>query len=430
LSKLAVLGGKPSVPKKVTALFAGSKTPYPSSYPLIGDGEIKEVMSVLKSRRFCFHTSDDSKNIAFSGGFAKYVGVKYAIAVNSGTAALHCAIAAAGAGPGDEVITSPYSFIASAQCILHNNAVPIFADIDPRTYCIDPEDVERKITDRTKAIIAVHIHGNVADMKKLKEISEAHSIPVIEDAAQAHGAEYDGKKVGGIGDMGCFSFQESKNMTCGEGGMFVTNNEEFYQRARKAMFFGEALDKEEREYISRALGWNYRMPEICAAIGIAQLKRLDKMNKQRIANAKTLTKYLSEIDGITPPYVASNVKHVYYQYAPLFDKNKVGISRDSFWTAVKAEGVVLSGYSNSPLYLHPVIKDFAAYGKGCPYTCPYYGKPIHYEEGLCPTAEKIWKSVFALYVHPPLDQKDMMAYGEAFQKVASNISELKAAGYE
>ena len=429
MPKLALLGGKPSVSKKVKALYVGSKTTYAAGYPIIEKEEIKEVMKVLKSRRFCRHTSNDSRTIALGEAFAKYIGVKYGIALNSGTAALHCAVAAAGAGPGDEVITSPYSFIASAQGILHHNAVPIFADIDPKTYTLDPDDVERKITSKTKAIMPVHIHGNPADMKRLKEISEKHGIPLIEDAAQAHGAEHEGKKVGGIGDMGCFSMQESKNITCGEGGMFVTNNEEYYERASKTMFFGEALDKEAREYISRVLGWNYRMPEISAAIGLAQMKRLDKLNSQRIANANTLTKYVREIDGITPPYVAPNTKHVFYQYAPLFDKSKMGISRDSFWTALRAEGVPLSLYSQAPLYLHPMVKDFQAYPKGCPYTCPYYGKPPHYDVGLCPTAEKVWKEVFALYLHPPLDQEGVKEFGEAFQKVAENIHELKAAGH-
>jgi len=266
----------------------------PIAKPLIGDEEINAVIKVLKSGMLAHGKEVE----AFEKEFAQYLGAKHAVAVVNGTAALDVALKVLKIGLGDEVITTPFTFIASANAILFQGARPVFADIDPKTYSLDPNEVLEKITDETKAIVVVHLYGQPADMKAFKEIAEDHKLYLIEDCAQAHGAEFEGQKVGTFGDIAAFSFYPTKNMTTGEGGMVVTNDCELAKKVDLIRNHGQA-----EKYLHVELGYNLRMTNIAAAIGRAQLKKLDEWNRKRIENARLLTEGISKIDGLTPPHV-------------------------------------------------------------------------------------------------------------------------------
>ena len=273
--------------------------------PVIEEEEINAVIDVMKSGMI----AQGPKVIEFEEEFAKYVGAKYGIATNSGTSALHVAILAAGIGEGDEVITTPFTFAATGNSILYTGARPVFVDIDPETFTIDPSKIEEAITDKTKAIMPVQLYGQSADMDAIMKIAKEHDLIVIEDAAQAHGAEYNGVKVGNLGDMACFSFYPTKNMTTSEGGMITTNNEKFAENAKVYRAHGSAT-----KYHHDVLGYNFRMTDIAAAIGLEQLKKIDGFNAKRIENAKYLNEGLAGIDLIETPVLKDGCKHVYHQY--------------------------------------------------------------------------------------------------------------------
>ena len=273
--------------------------------PVIEEEEINAVIDVMKSGMI----AQGPKVIEFEEEFAKYVGAKYGIATNSGTSALHVALLAAGIGEGDEVITTPFTFAATGNSILYTAARPVFVDIDPETFTIDPAKIEEAITDKTKAIMPVQLYGQAADMEPIMKIAKEHDLIVIEDAAQAHGAEYNGEKVGNLGDMACFSFYPTKNMTTSEGGMITTNSEEFAENAKVFRAHGSAT-----KYHHDVLGYNFRMTDIAAAIGLEQLKKIDSFNAKRIENAKCLNEGLKDIDSIETPIVKDGCKHVYHQY--------------------------------------------------------------------------------------------------------------------
>lgn len=275
----------------------------PISKPSVGDEEINAIKRVLKTGLLTY-----GKEVRkFEEEFSTYVGTKFGVATNNGTSALHTALASLGIKEGDEVITTSFSFISTATCILMQGAKPSFCDIDPRTYNIDPEQIKEKISEKTKAIIAVHLFGQPCEMKPILEIAEDHGIPVVEDACQAHGAEYHGRKVGSLGDVGCFSFYPTKNMTTGEGGMLTTDDEEIAEKARMFVDHGQR-----GRHYHESLGYNYRMTNISAALGRIQLKKLDDFNGRRIENAKF---YNENLEGVQKPHVAKDVKHVFHQYS-------------------------------------------------------------------------------------------------------------------
>ena len=372
--KPAILGGEPVRKKPL------------GEWPIITDEEIEAVTRVLRRRKLFASMYSGIEVPAFEEEFAKAMNVKYAVAVSSGTAALDIVLRALGVSVGDEVITTPYTFIASATCILHNHAIPVFADVDPKTRNISPEDIERKITPKTKAIVVVHIAGHPAEMDEIMEIAERHGLYVIEDAAQAHLAEYKGKLVGGIGHAAIFSFQESKNMMAGEGGVITTNDEELAEKCRSLREHGRKKDKP--WYFHEVLGWNYRMTEMQAAILRVQLKRLPKITEERRANAKYLDKLLSDLDAVRPGYVAPYVKHAYHLYLVDYFPEKLGLPKKTFVEAVEAEGIPLMGGYMWPVYENPVFSDLSKRPK-CPFECPLIGRRIEYPKGLCPNAEKL-----------------------------------------
>ncbi len=363
----------------------------PIAKPLIGDEEINAVTEVLKSGMLA--SGKEVKE--FEKEFAQYLGAKHGIAVVNGTAALDVALKALRIGPGDEVITTPFTFIASANSILFQGAKPVFADIDPKTYNLDPNEVLEKITDKTKTIVVVHLYGQPADMKAFKEIAEDHKLYLIEDCAQAHGAEFNGQKVGTFGDIAAFSFYPTKNMTTGEGGMVVTNDDELAKKADLIRNHGQA-----EKYLHVELGYNLRMTNIAAAIGRAQLKKLDGWNKKRIENARLLTGGISKIDGLTPPYVDERVKHVFHQYVIKVEE-EFPLSREDLMAKLGEKGIGTAVHYPIPVHHQP-----------------FYQK-LGYPKDICPNAIEASKKVLSLPVHPAVSEEDI-AY------IINTLRELEA----
>ena len=330
----------------------------------------------------------------FEKEFGEYIGVEQAVAVANGTLALDAALKALKLGSGDEVVTSAFSFIASSNCVLYQGAKPVFADIDPRNFNIDPSDVAEKITPKTKAIIPVHLYGQPAEMDALKQIAEDHRIALVEDAAQAHGAEYEGRKVGGLGDIGCFSLYATKNMTTGEGGIITTNNRELARKVRLLINHGDT-----GKYNHVILGYNYRMPEASAAVGSVQLKKLDRSNDIRRKNASVLTKGIKKISGLTPPYIEDNVKHVFYQYV-IRVEDSYPMDRDKLAEHLREKGVGVAVHYPTPVYGQPLYKELG------------YGKMV------CPVAEDASKRVLSLPVHPSVTEEDITYMLDNFEEVS------------
>jgi len=351
----------------------------PIAKPYFGKEEENAVKEVLESGILV----SGPKTKAFEKEFAEYIGVEHAVAVTNGTVALDVALKALNLGPGDEVITPAFSFIASSNCILFQNAKPVFADIDSRTFNIDPSDVAEKITSKTKALIPVHLFGQPAKMDALKEIAEDKGIFLVEDAAQAHGAEYKGQKAGSIGDMGCFSFYATKNMTVGEGGMITTNDPKLARKARLLRNHGQS-----QKYHHDTLGYNYRMTEFCAAIGSVQLKKLDESNAKRRVNAQLLTQGIRRFHGLTVPYVDKDVKHIFHQYVVRVEEDYPR-DRDELADSLTEKGVGVAVHYPLPIYRQPL-----------------YLK-LGYEETKCPNTEDACRRVLSLPVHPLVDRKDV-----------------------
>jgi perosamine synthetase len=357
----------------------GLKRKIPIAKPVLGKKELEAVKEVFESGMLV-----QGKRVKlFEEKFAEYICVEHAIAVTNGTIALDVALKALNLGPGDEVITSAFSFIASGNCVLFQNAKPVFADIDPKTFNIDPSDVAEKITAKTKALIPVHLFGQPAKMDALKEIAEDHEIALVEDAAQAHGAEYKGQKAGSIGDIGCFSFYATKNMTVGEGGMITTNDPKLARKARLLRNHGET-----QKYHHDTLGYNYRMTEFCAAIGSVQLKKLDEFNEKRRENAQLLTQGIRKFHGLTVPYVEKDVKHIFHQYVVRVE-DAYRLDRDELADLLTEKGVGVAVHYPIPLYRQQLYLKLG------------YG-------GIkCPNTEEACRRVLSLPVHPRVDRKDI-----------------------
>lgn len=385
------------------------KKPFPP-YPVIGEEEANAVINVAKSGNLSMFDADFLGGVGvrkFEKSFAEYHEIEYAISVNSGTAALHTAISALNINSGDEVIVPPYTFTATATSVLMNNAVPVFVDVDSRTFNLNPEKIENAITERTKAIIPVHLLGCPAEMDSITKIAKRYKLAVIEDCAQAPGALYKGKKVGTFGHLATFSFQKTKNMTTGEGGMILTSDSALAHRCRLIRNHGEQFIAEHpREYLPNILGWNYRMTEMEAAIGIEQLKKLDKFNDIRIRNSNYLTKELSKIEGINPPYSAPYVKHVFHIYAVTYDQDMIALPREKFVRALEAEGIPVWRGHPRPLYENPIFKEW------------------DYRKEPCPVTEELCQNVIAFYlIRPPATIEDMDDIVKAFEKIIGNIKE-------
>lgn len=422
--KLGIDGGKPVLERSDF-----------KNWPILSQDDRKFINEVLDSGVVAGGTAPQVK--ALEKEWAKYTGSKYCLTTCSGTAALHMSLAAVGVGPGDEIITSAFTFLASASCALHQNAVPVFADIDPRTYCIDPKSIEAAITERTKAIIPVHIQGQPADMDPIMEIAKKYNLFVIEDACQAHGAMYKGKMVGTFGNTGTFSLNNFKNLCGGEGGLFITDDEAILNKGSLVRCFGDEVDEVSRRRVYNAsiLGYMYRNQELPAALTRGQLLHLDEFNDVRIANANYLTKELSKIPGVIPPYCPEENKHVYFMYNVRFDPKAAGIDceprkfRIAVEKALYKEGMLVGQWQSMPVPAQDLFQSKLGYaGSGYPWSInESKGIKYNYDVDQFPVAKELCDTYTIVHgVHPPNGTDLMDKFVEAFKKVFANLDQVVA----
>lgn len=423
-SRLALQGGPPVITGPLRAFHS------------VGEEEAQVAAEVVRGGVLSAYIG--APGPAFMGGprvrdfeamAAAYFGVKHAIAVSSWTSGLIAAIAALGLEPGDEVITTPWTMAATATAILHNNAIPVFADIDPHTFNIDPVSVERLVSPRTRAIMAVDIFGQSADMQALRALAQRRGLKLLSDTAQAPGARYGDQFAGLQADIGGYSLNYHKHIHCGEGGILVTNNDRLAQRMCMIRNHAEAVtDASTAPELAGLLGFNFRMGEIEAAIASVQLGKLAARVASRQRAAAQLNTGLSALDGIATPLVAPGNSHAYYVYGLVLDIAAIGISRSKLIEALRAEGVpgLMDGYQN--VHLLPLFRHKIAYGtQGFPWALTDAGRSMVYEPGNCPVAEELHANSFlglSLCMNE-LSEDDVQLILEAFAKVWANLDALR-----
>lgn len=425
------------VNKNKLALLGGEKT-IPNALPLynsIGEEERKAVDEVMKSGILskylgCWH--DDfyggPKVREFESLCAEVFNVKHAISVNSWTSGLIAAVGAIGIEPGDEIIVTPWTMCASATAILHWFAIPVFADIDPKTFNICPKSIEKNISSRTKAIMSVDIFGQSADMNSIITLAKKYNLKVISDTAQSPGALYHEQFAGTLADVGGYSLNYHKHIHTGEGGILVTNDSEIAEKLMLIRNHAEAVvGSKGTSSLTNMIGYNFRLGEIECAIGIEQIKKLKNIVGDRQLLAQRLTLGLSTLPGLTLPYVCSNATHVYYIYPLKLDLETLQCSREIIVKALQAEGVtVYSGYQN--VHLLPMFQEKIAYGsKGFPWSASFYGEDVSYSKGICPIAEQLHDESFiglGLCVHE-FDNDSIDSIVRAFHKVWGSIDEIR-----
>lgn len=422
--------------KEKLAIFGGAQTIHTEFkyYNSIGCEEVQAAKLVIESgvlSQFLGAWHKDfyggPKVREFERNCESFFGVKHAVTVNSATSGLIAAVGAIGIEPGDEIIVSPWTMCASATAILHWNAIPVFADIEPDTFCLDPQSVEANITPYTKAIMAVDIFGHSADMDVLLAIAAKYGLKIISDSAQAPSAMYKGKYAGTLADVGCYSLNYHKHIHTGEGGILVTDNDEIAERLRLIRNHAEAVvgDKGETN-LTNMIGYNFRLGEIECAIGIEQLKKLEGFVATRQRIADRLSKGLQGLLGLRTPVVKSDCTHVYYYYPIILDVQTLGVSRDKIHAALKAEGVPVGNrYQN--LHLLPMYQKKIAYGsKGFPWSAELCKRDVDYSKGICPVAEELNDSTYlglGMCVYD-LSDKDVDLLVAAFRKVWSALEAL------
>ncbi|MDD2706421.1 MAG: DegT/DnrJ/EryC1/StrS family aminotransferase [Verrucomicrobiae bacterium] len=415
--QLAILGGPKAVPDGLV-----------KKWPPIDDIDREMVMASLNGANHAFGPNCQ----AFEKEFASWNGNRFAITTNSGTAALHMGLAACGLSAGDQVIVTSYSWSSSATCILHHNCIPVFVDIDFDTINIDVDKIEAAITPATKAIVVVHLHGLAVNMEKVMAIARKHNLKVIEDACQSHGAEFKGKKVGTWGDCGAFSFNQNKCLCSGEGGMFVTDNEDILQKARQIWSFGETrTPSESRDYHAYALGWMYRNNDLTAAFGRAQLGKLTRYLEIERANAQVLLRRIRGLKGLIPPTEPPNHLHTYYNFTCRIDMKEAGWTGDpsrfrhAVMKALQSEGAQTGIWQSFMLPHMTVFQAKNAYGRGCPWSCPNAAK-VDYNPLQFPAAQRHVDTHFGMTMplRAPNGPDVAEKVGDAFQKVFGNIRQL------
>ena len=423
-TKLAIHGGTRTVPEGLE-----------KRWPPITQEDIDAVVGVLKSG--VLWGPKEEQVIGLQEDFANYIGAKHALVVNSGTAALHASVVAAGVGPGDEVITPAYSFWATAQAILAHNGIPVFVDIEPEYMNMDPAKIEEKITDRTKALMPVHVHGLCADMDPINDIAKKHGLKVIEDAAQAAGSRYKGRFAGVLGDVAGFSLNGSKNLPAGEGGIVTTNDDEMYERARQMAMFGEKVvpKGEIRLYDAHIMGFNYRNNEMADAFCRSILKRYDHLQTLRRENVDYLNRELGKIKGVKPPSEPEGYVHSWHLYKVRLYPEELGITdihvKRFRWAVHKAlveEGVNLFEWHNMPVPAQKIFLDKDAYGKGAPWTCSHanqHARDMVYDPFDYPVTIDMFDRSFCIEpIYPPNGRELMEYFVEAFNKVFDNLDEV------
>ena len=424
MSKLAIDGGIPVRTR-----------PFPP-YVTIGEEEKRAALEVLDSKVLSDFLGTWSPQFyggtrvrKFEDEWSAYFGVKHAVTVNSATSGLMAAVGAAGVGPGDEVIVSPYTMTASASCVLAFNAVPVFADIDSETFCLTADTIRARVTPRTRAVVVVDLFGQPPDMDPIMALAQEHNLLVIEDSAQSPGARYKGRYAGTLADIGVFSLNYHKTIHTGEGGVVVTARDDLAERLQLIRNHAEVVVKGKgTKNIVSMLGFNFRMTEIEAAIGSEQLKKLDRLLAPRLEAAAFLTEGLSGLTGLTPPVVRPEVRHGWYLYAFRYDPGQTGVPRARFTAALQAEGIpVFEGYVE-PIYLQPMYQERTLYGEvGCPFRCPHYKGDVSYVRGLCPVTERMHydELMFTNICHASITRADLSDFVGAVRKVHGAFREAQ-----
>ena len=398
MERLAIKGGYP---------VRGGKIYYGRQW--IDDEDVETVAETLRSD---FITCGP-KVEEMERELEAYTGAKHAVAVSNGTAALHCACIAAGIKPGDEVITTPLTFAASANCVLYCGGHPVFADIDPETYNIDPESILSRITDRTKAVIAVDFTGQAVDHDRIRKICDEHHLIFIEDAAHAIATKYNGKQVGSLADMTCFTFHPVKTITGGEGGAITTNNDDFYRKLVLAHTHGITREECEMEdaphegpwyYEQISLGYNYRLTDFQAALIVSQMKKLDRFAARRKEIVRKYDKAFQSIPEIMIQKEIPQSDTCRHLYIIRLDLSKLTCTRREFFDAMSEENV------QCQIHYVPV------------YWFPYY-RNLGYEKGLCPNAERIYEGIMSIPLYPKLTNQDVDDVIHAVKKVVENYRE-------
>jgi len=404
MEKLAVDGG----PKAITHAFGEGKK--------WGYEELREVLEVFESGRY--YRYDGSKVIEFERHFAKAYGVRHAIASTSGTAAIHVALGMLDPEPGSEIITGPITDLGSIVPILYQQCLPVFADTDPATYCMDPAEIERLITPRTAAIMVIHLFGNPCDMDAIMGIAERHRLPVIEDCSQAHYTQYKGRLCGTIGDIGAFSLQASKHITTGEGGMTITRRKALAERG--ALFADKGWARGgwgPRAY--EFLGLNYRMTELQGAVGCGQIGKLEWVTSQRNRNGDRLTELIGDAPGLRPQQVTPGGKHTYWLYGLTVERD-ARFTPQEFAVALTAEGLGAGvGYIGAPIFrCAAALWDKRTFGRsGLPFTLPGVSEGS-YGADACPRTQGLLDRMITLPMSEFFDDRDIEAMARAIRKVA------------
>jgi dTDP-4-amino-4,6-dideoxygalactose transaminase len=418
--KLAINGGTPILKREDY-----------KNWPVITEDDRRFVNEVLDSGVVAGATG--AQAVALQKEFGEFVGAKHCLTTCSGTAALHMALAAVDVGPGDEVLVPAYTFLATASCVMHQMAIPVFVDIEPKSYTIDPAKIEAAITERTRAIIPVHIQGCPADMDPIMEIATKYRLHVIEDACQAHGAMYKGRMCGTIGVAGAFSLNNLKNLCGGEGGLFVTNDEDMLKKGDLVRYFGDECDEKtlRQKYNSSILGYMYRNQELPAALARGQLKHLNEFNATRIRNSEYLSRELGKIPGVIPPYCPPDCKHVYWFYAVRFDPKAAGVDADPkrFRTAVEKaifkEGVLVGQWQRMPVPAQDLFQSMIGVGQRYPWAInEARGINYQYEPNDFPVAQMLCDTYTNVHsIHPPNGQELNEKVVAAFHKVFANLGQ-------
>ena len=406
----------------ILALHGGPKVrtdPMQTSGKRFDERELKELGEALEQQTLFYWHGEKVK--AFQRQFAHLYGMRHCHMVTSGTAALHVATASVGVGPGDEVITSPMTDQGTVIAILAQGGVPVFADLDPHTYAITPESTAACITDKTKAVLVVHLAGNAADMDGILQIARDHDLKVVEDCAQSYLCWYKGRLAGTLGDVGCFSLNDFKHISAGDAGMLITNDDQLSRHAGLFLDKGYARDGSGRR--PELLAFNYRPSELHGAVAIAQLQKLPGICGRRNALGERLTGHLEGISGVFPHRVLDGCRSSYWFYMGRMDPAVLGVSRDEFVQAVAAEGVPVSaGYIGRMVYEYPLLTEHRAY-PNCPY--PWdgaYGRSIEYGAGMCPVAEAIEASSWRAPISEHMCERDIDDIAAAIEKVVRHFS--------
>jgi perosamine synthetase len=385
----------------------------------MGQEEIEALTQVIRSGQLGRHGGTFVKQLENS--FAGIYGVKHAVAVSSGSAAVHTCIATINPEPGDEIITTPCSDFGTILGILFQNAIPVFADLDPETFCVDPKSVEANITSRTRAILAVHLFGGLADVEALRAIADRHHLPLIEDSAQAQLSELNGRLAGTIGDIACFSLNNTKHLNAGEGGVVITNNDAYAKRAR--LFADKAWPRDEEDRYSLFLGQNYRLNELSAAVAVVGMRRLRENVDNRRRVVHRVFDQIRDTPGIRTPKPVPGSRSSYWILHLLLeqDLDPLVVAR-----ALQAEGIPFNAKYVSPLYTWPVLADRQTYGaSGFPFNSPYMDRPFDYAPGLCPVFEEAREHLIFLSVDEQWTDADADDVARAIRKVLAGLRSAK-----